>query len=545
MEIDFLDEEEGNCLIEKRNLQYKNDISGLGPDDCVIVAKQQLDSEDSTPKYYCHTILGLLIKSPESFIEYYNSLVDYQTQQNQKEMKKYKLIGGKFRCYNSFSNEEFTVQIDEDLNIVTNIDKLTDKNFLHFEYSSLLRYYRAPFPLFASIIGGFLYDNRYINIMKPRDISLEEIVYITQHHSISHELQFALAHILIMNLDVKSISKYLHEFEHTNPFLMFYIRQILPENRELCSALYFYLEHHLDYFCDDLTSAIIVSNHYCNRMKIDRCSTFVPLLRSNVWSNPKCAICLGRICTATKKYSDAVGYLNLASIAAGWPTDSGTDLILTKEENRIVKSPLTGTYSDYIDAVIELYVTVGDEIFFNIIDDFSRKHEVEKIRLQTEDLLEYSSDAIACNDQNEMFLFDPGIQSEPSIKNELLDAPFSSGFHELLRIVKQIINQYDKLNKKKVQLNQDHVGNLIVAYRMNDANLMSKIFKAITNSGSVTVADYFVMLKGIMKGILKPTDDVMKTYPYNVNATQRNQLDYARFTVSKVAGLPLLDDNLW
>ena len=80
---------------------------------------------------------------------------------------------------------------------------------------------------------------------------------------------------------------------------------------------------------------------------------------------------------------------------------------------------------------------------------------------------------------------------------------------------------------------------------MNDANLMSKIFKTITNSGSVTVADYFVMLKGIMKGILKPTDDVMKTYPYNVNATQRNQLDYARFTVSKVAGLPLLDDNLW
>lgn len=545
MGIEFLDEEEGIDLIENQNSLSQNSISVIGPDDCVVVTKQLLNSNDSTPIFYSHIILGFLIKSPESFLEYYQSLIDFQNQQNQKQMKKYKLIGGKLCCYNSFSNEQFIVQIDENLNVTSNISELSDQNFLHLEYSSLLRYYRAPFPLFNSIIGGFFTGNRFVNIIKPRDITLEEIIYITQNHSISNELQFSVAHMIIMNLDVKSISKYLHMFEHKNPFLMFYLRQLIPENREISSALYFFLEHHLDYFCDDLTCAIIVSNHYCNRMKIDRCSTFVPLLRSNVWSNPKCAICLGRICTATKKYKDAIGYFNLASISAGWPITTHTNIILSKDENRIYKSPLTGTFSDYIDAVIELYATVGEEIFFQLIDEFSRKHEVEKITIQTEKLLEYCPDSISYGNKDEILLFDPGIQSEPSIKNELLDAPFSTGFQDLLKIVKQIIIQYDKLLKKKIPLNQDHVGNLIVAYRMNDADLMRKIFKSAIKSRSVTITDYFVMFKGIMKGILLPDIDVLISYPYNVTVENRIQLDYARFTVSKVANLPLLADDLW
>ena len=209
MTINFLDEEEVTDIIEKQNSFYQNSISGLGPDDNVIVAKQLLNSNDTTTILYSHIVLGFLIKSPESFIEYYQLLINYQDHQNQKQMKKYKLIGCKFRCYNSFSNEEFTIQIDEDLKVTTNISQLTDQNFLHLEYSSLLRYYRAPFPLFNSIIGGFYDNNRFVNIVKPRDITLDEIIYITQTHLISNELQFSIAHMIIMNLDVKSISKYL------------------------------------------------------------------------------------------------------------------------------------------------------------------------------------------------------------------------------------------------------------------------------------------------------------------------------------------------
>lgn len=546
IEIESLDEEEGNRLNEIRKSLYEQYFTGLGPDDCVIIAKKLNNSPQSDPIYFCHTLVGLSITSLESFKNYFQMIEKYQEKENKKNRQKYQILGGKIRIYNSFSNEEFTIQIDLGKTLTSNISTLTDQNFQHFEYSSILRYYRSTFPLFVSMAGGFAKPLHHLNVHQPRPLSHDEINYITKRHPISNELQFAIAQMMPLTQEAKSIAKYLTEVKDIIPYTMTYIHQILPKNRELSTVLYFFLENHLDSYCDDLNSAIIVANHYCNKMKIDKCNSLVPLLRSNIWSNPKCAICMGRICTANKKYEDAFHYFNLASISSGWPElpDPEPFSMLTKEEMRILKKPLSGPYYEYINAIIELCQAIGEKPFFEQIDLFSRKHELDKIPLKTEPLSEYCPESLKCANQDELYLYDPGICAEPSIKNALLDAPFSSTFSDVLKEVKFILSQYTRLLNMKTRIDQDHVGNLIIGLRMNDAQLMMKIFRMTLKVKTITIADYFVMLKGIMQGVIQPNDDIMKTYPYNVSIPHKIQLDYARNIVAKLIELPVLAETL-
>ena len=138
-------------------------------------------------------------------------------------------------------------------------------------------------------------------------------------------------------------------------------------------------------------------------------------------------------------------------------------------------------------------------------------------------------------EEDEIFLFDPGVGGEPQITKEISDIPISAYFNDSISTVRHIIFHYSKLKSKRINLCQDHIGNLMIAYRMHDSSLMQRIFDITATQN--TVADYFVMLKGILSGVIQPTASVMETNPNTTSRLSRGILDYARDIIKELTKL--------
>ena len=602
MEIDFLDEDTDLNSIKERSKFFSGSMNGLGPDDCVILEKRKIiiksDNNNSDCQKFTHSVIGFLLESVDTFLDYYSSLENYQDEQNKKQLNtKLQIVGCEFRCYNSFSGEDLIIKINENKEISSNINMLKDQNFLHFRYSSILRYYRANNPLFCASFGGFARELHFMKYIKPKNLFLDDFFYIANLHPLSNELQYSLALMIPIMLNCQESSTFLSKFEHTLPLIMIYMANILPKNSDMSYVLYFYIEHHLDFYCDDLSCAIALTNHFCEINCLEKLNLFIPILKSNLWNDPRCSISLARICTKIGQYKDALGYFNILPVSVNLFSNSGHYERLSKEEQRLCKLPLCGIQSDYIDAILELYKATN-ESFFDIIDEFSKTHKIdtecEDIKTKDlNDIIEYTcssasrssssysddgnlnyhnnnlsqpnhinkdsinkkNEGISDNsfdsmnefesnnhgsnnsskEEDEIFLFDPGVGGEPQITKEISDIPISAYFNDSISTVRHIIFHYSKLKSKRINLCQDHIGNLMIAYRMHDSSLMQRIFDITATQN--TVADYFVMLKGIISGVIQPTASVMETNPNTTSRLSRGILDYARDIIKELTKL--------
>lgn len=504
----------------------------LGPADLMIVHKINNKAKNKKIETFYHHVSGLCVKSSDIVLDYYNKIEKYQQEQNKKnQQSQYRLMGCTYRGWNSFTQTEVVVEIDQNRNIKeyskkgNNPSKLNPEVYYQLRLSGFLRYFRGSFPIFCGMFSGSPLEIKYLNIYSPGQLKIEPFKYIAHEHPISNDLLDALSYGMAYSLNPKQIISFLIDFQDQFQRVFINMTRIYAQEEEIVTAFYFMIEEHVQHFPDDIESVVVLVNHYLNIGKASKCKQFVPLLENTVFDNPASEICLARICLYQRRIEDAFVYLNMASYAHCWIPHVKEFATLSKPELRIIRSPLTGLFSFYIDAALEMFRIAGQKFVVKMVRAFYDLAETNDDFVQTFAKNHFYKEKLMVKSEEEKFLFDPGIESIPKARSLI---PLTETWMDALKIATNYDGRYEKLKTKKIPFNNDGLLNLVVELKFKDPELLKKTFSVLCSSKTVTGVDYLIMLKAVSEGILPLSDVPMKEYPINSNQSQNNAIYFTR-----------------
>ena len=494
-----LNETEAETFEKQRLHEILNDRNSLGPDDMVRIEKLEVGCAE--PVTSSHHVIGIEMDSPDAFSKYYQQIGSLVTQQNQRPgNRQRKLVSGRYNCFNSFQQIDAVVEITEDGEVVSTYEE-SAPDWRELRLSCILRYYRARFPVVSCVFGGEPVFAKYLNVVPVRaTLAREDIDFIRDNHPVSNEFLEAFARLLVVSLDTAGLVSFIEDVEHKLPQILPVLVSLLPPSVPILEALYFYAEHHWSFFPDDVAMACMVANHYVNNGKAEDTHKFVPLLSSVIWDVPAAGITLARICCAEKKYRDAFEYLNAAAYSTSWPVRAPEDDMISTPEKRLLRTPMTGPYSDYFDAILELYSAIGRDKFLELVQQFGTSRDTSSLSFATQPKQPFCQQELNSTLPDELFLYDPGIAEDPAIQLNR-NTPFADPFQDMIKAVTTSISKHEKLCARRVTIANDSTGNLVTAIKLKDKKTIKQIFDYLKKSCTATVADYVLMYKASLLGL--------------------------------------------
>ena len=260
--IEDLYETTSKSMLKERKLQLQKNI-GLGPDDLVVIIKQEknLVLSEGIQKSFYHCICGLKMDSPAAFPAYFADLLSRQ----EKGALTKKFMIKKGRCYvlDSFTNRELVINIQNNGSCQFKLyredqveEKIDEVAWRNIQLSSALRFYRGSQPLIFALFGSNPVSNSITRVFFPSALTMEDFVYIAEHHPVNDELQSAVAGALLLSLPADKIISFLDEYGEHFPTLCSHIMRYVPIDHPFATKLVPVLNKHYSQFPDDLEIAI-------------------------------------------------------------------------------------------------------------------------------------------------------------------------------------------------------------------------------------------------------------------------------------------------
>ena len=524
----------GRDMEGERKLMLSKGNCGLGPPDLILVIKEINGME----KKYYHHVYGIKHESQQNFIDYFETL---KRNQFPFSNSKFKIKSATCFVYDSISHRDYCIpSYHTKINV----------NWKNLHISSILRFYRHDSSLIYALFGGIPSEYTLSVTLPLFEITMEEIEYaadIFSNFTSTNEHQLAIARALICTQDTRKIMKFLHTYSNQLPNILVHIAKIIPSNAVIVEGLFFLIESHLDLYSDDLESVFAVCSHYISTGQTVLCKRFVPLLMQTLSEHPQSAICLARICTAEKRFSDAFSFLNIAALSKGWqmpgltPDIDKNFMIIgspypmahSELEKRIVENPVTGRTQAYFEAIEELMVSMGTHEFLNIATSFAQAHASFT---EFDDCPEhpfYYSDS--CRSKDEFYLYDPGVENEAHVACDLRRLPYSSRFQEM---IKRVMDDHVRIARLSSGRKTSYKGSdLLLAVRMKDGVIANAAFEYLKANNRLSGAGIMLMLRASLLGIV--TFDI-NTQPSILTVEQASVLPFARGLIQRIMQLERL-----
>ena len=518
----------GKNMKEERDNFIKNGNCGLGPPDLILVIKEVHGIE----KKYFHNVYGIPHKSQQDFINYFEEL-----KKNQIQLQK-PLFTIKYAfcfSYDCISQKDVCIpSYKVDLNI----------NWKNLSISSVLRFYRHDSSLLYALFGGLPFNYTLSVTLPLFSITLSDLEYAAEIFSFftsTNEHQLAIARALLCLTNTKEIMVFLHKYANSLPNILVHIAKLIPTNAAIGDGVYFLIENHLDMYSDDLESVFSICGHYIINHETKKCKRYVPLLMQTQTEHPQSAICLARICTAEKKFEDAFSFLNIAALSKGWQMpglsiDIDPNIVIfgnpypsihTEIERELVLNPVTGRTQAYFEAVNELILAMGTHEFLNLASDFAEKHRLYDELNDCQEHPFYYSDS--CRSTDEFYLYDPGIEKEANITNDLKKLPYSTRFKTMIKTLMDAHARISSLSSetRTTYKRQD----LLLAIRMKDGVIANKVFYYLQKNNKITGVEIMLMLRASLLGIVNFD---LNTQPSMLTAEQMAVLPFVRGLIQRI-----------
>ena len=513
----MLDESDAENFEGQRLQEISGMKNGLGPDDMVRLEKIEHSTQKTMVTY--HHVIGLEMNSPTDFVSYCEQI-------SESNKSKYKVIRGTINCINSFRQTDTFINPSEP----------PDCDWNELRMSCILRYYRARFPAVTCVFGGEPIFTKCLNLVPlASTVTRNDLEFVVKNHPLSNEFFEALGRLMIVSLETKDLVRFICDFWHKISHVLPIILSLLSPNHKILNAIYIQIENHLVSFPDDVTMACILINHYISSGRVSECGKLIPLLLSVVWDVPLAGIALARVCIAEQKYADAFEYLNAVAYSVGWPVKiSEDDMSMT--EKRLLRTPLTGPYSDYYDVIAELYSAVGSEKVQKMVQEFDESRDIsDNTQFVTRPSHQFCVEEF---EGSEKFLYDPGITEDAAICGKR-QTPFARPFQDMIKAVVGSITKHERLCVRRTAIANDATGNLVTAIKQKDAKMIKQIFDYAKKSCTITFVDFVLVYKAASMGLFN-VDDIIHTHsPSSITPTQRSCLLFLSSFVSKICHLPV------
>ncbi|EAY09074.1 hypothetical protein TVAG_180480 [Trichomonas vaginalis G3] len=525
------------------NRKPTQDISvSLGCDDLVTIfkIKRAFFSSNITIKFF-HYVIGMDQSSVGSFPVYFNELMSKLEKKSwPPTATNYDIEKGSITIYNSFTNNDITIEIEQKGNckVYSSRDPkhpfTIEKEFAkQLQLSSALRYFKG-----YSLLSHYLFDTSFWNdisvyVLQEIRLTYDDFVYIANTHTLVNELELAIARGLIQSLSLDQIITFTEQFDYKLPRLMENLLKILHSHEKVMKKFENVIVKHLSRYADD-----IEATYYYVKYLIKACNTksaeqFMPLMYSTFGLHPLSAIACALYSIAKEKTQDALAFLNLAGYCKNWPQkpmmkteyeftkpNESLPFSVTDNEVSFYRSPLSGPFYEYFDALNVLCSNCGIKYFSNSIKDFTNEKYEKSKEMVSIYYPEYHFEKTSFCEECE--LFDPGISGAPSMQ-ELSGASITNLFSEYSKYVIKCF-QYRNSLISSTSPHRFSSKDLKLAVQLGDPQLYKAIFSDLTKL-QISSTDKLLMFKALELGIDRNWNEVINLKTYSNTQHEKNVID--------------------
>ncbi|OHT01188.1 hypothetical protein TRFO_32072 [Tritrichomonas foetus] len=493
--IKNLHEITGRPLLRERHLACSSPVTGLGPDDLVVIDKQEkafLQMPIIVFSY--HQVCGFSYDDPNLFSKYFEDLINRQEKGSYLPFTKtYKITKGRIFTYNSFTKndicitalpgkKECSVRIQNKEEI-----QLTDETWRQIKICTILRYYRASQPLLYSLFGSRIVRSFALRVFKiNQNLSYDDFCYCVENHSLTDEFVSSFASGLLISLTTQEITAFIFHYQQKLPTLFYHLARFISPKCEFSSVFYPLLENHTDLFCDDLDTIIPLAKYLFVNNRITECKKFQPLFINSIWSSPQCALFIANLAIRENNVNKALVYLNTACYAKNWPSTTFDVRAPTVNkvnheqkfnnpmcEARVINSPLIGVNSDYIKTV---YKIIQFPDFQKIWDEFCNN---KKYGISQRNYMNWPSNNFEITEtknKEELYLFDPGVEINNPDYEYLKTLPIAPYLNDAIKDTKSMLSKRNDFINREFDSKTEMFNIILLALRIDDQELLKKCF---------------------------------------------------------------------
>lgn len=539
-------ETRNNILLKEREKQIINNTYDLGPNDLVEITKQEKSFIfPSTPKGFFHEISGVKMDTPASFSAYFANLLSRQEKYGFS--RRYIITKGscyvfdsfnkKDICFTTHNNGDTTVKyvnynIDDFSNITTTFEDLDDDRvWTHIRYSSILRYYRASTNILYSFFGSKHMLDTPLRQFFPETLIYEDFEYIVNNHSLTDELQSALSAASLVSLSFTEIEKFFKDNVSKLQRFLFHIFRYVPITSGLAKKLVPLLRYHIDYYQDDydIVGKLVL---------LDDSGIDVNILLNSMWCSPTSAIVMAKREIKRKNYENAFHYLNIAAYAKNWPQYSYSyrDIEVIKPrkapennptsfQSKLFNNPLSSIQTDYLATITDLCYQMGFDEFKELVNNYSNGRRTG--RIFTNNRIWPCDISINPYVDDDLFLYDPGIEAGSSIPKLYLNFDFSQSFQDCIR---EFFDYHQK--RQSIILGKSYKTDLSTALysalRFNDKDLLVFCVELIRQKKKATMTDIMMLYIANMRGMGPELSDIISFETNRANVIEMNSIDFVK-----------------
>lgn len=528
--------------------------SSLGYDDLVVIYRNK--SALFTPtlvKRFYHHVIGLDQSTEASFAAYFSSLLRNQEERHwSPTTPKYTIISSACHIYNSFMNYDVVIEVDTKgikksfssrdpkFNLV--LDQETTKQIY---LSSALRYFRG-----YSVLTHYLFDSSFWNdlsvyVIHELSLTYDDFIYIANNHPLVNELEYSLAHGMIQCLTLEQICDYIEQFDYKLPKLMTCFIEMVHSQEKIMKEIKPLIIKHLSRYADDIECTYYYIKYLIKKFDLATIQQYIPLMYSTIGQNPLSSIACALYNIAVDNKKEALIHLNLAGFCKNWPQkpmtksenqytkpDETLPFTITDNELSLYRSPLSGPFHEYFEALSMLASNTGIKYFSNSIQEFCEgkvEQNQENVPIYYPNFHFHKTTFI-----EELELFDPGVSGVPAV-NELSECNITTIFKEYS---KYVVKCFQHRNNLISSISPRHYSSkdLRLAVKLGDPQLYKVISKEICKF-NVSSNDKLVMLKALELGLDKNWDAILNLQVYSNTQNEKNAVDQM---IPYIAGLKRL-----
>ena len=541
----------GRPVLRERTTQFKKGITGLGPDDLVVLDKKEKGFlHAAVVNMFYHHVTGVR-HSPASFPSYYADLLRRQESGSRfPGSKKVSIVKGRLYCFNSFRQEEIRITVKQPPQYeVARIKRdgteevLDQVDWNELRIASELRFYRGGQPLLYSLFGNRMQKSYALLNYRIDPMMSQDLEYVMQNHPLDDEVASALAAGLLISFESREVLAFLEKYGKRLPSIYGHMLRFLPVDCVFTGKLKPVAEDVWMRFCDDTDLALrLIDYQIATGGDLGR---YVPLLKGSMWSNPMAALCLARIAIAKGKYEKGFNLINASAHCLNWPSAVADPYqpMLTKpktalpyksqQEGRITGAPFVGmnAASFYVTAQLIDRITV---------DEFTNQF-LKKMTDQRKTSGAISSFALwpppnhpfANEDDEDQCLYDPGIDDDEHADMKVLEKlPFSLSFSTLIKdVVKALQRKRDILMNiepaKREVPKEDATSVTILGLRLRSKELVLKGFSmARSDTRQATSLLRLLLLKAQIDGLGPDLDEIFSLELSELTVSDSNALGF-------------------
>lgn len=573
-------------LYKERRLAYSS-IIGLGPDDLVVIDKQEkafLQSTIIVPSY--HQICGFNYNET-SFSKYFEDLINRQEKGSYLPFtKSYVIIKGRAFTYNSFVKSDMCITALPEhpkstihfVNSEMKETEITDETWNQIRICTSLRFYRASQPILYSLFGFRPTNSHALRVFKlENNLTFNDFCYAVENHPITDELISSIASGILISLDYSEISSFLSKYHRRIPLIFSHISQLIMPMNELSTIMNSLFINHLETFCDDVDVLFPLLQYLLSKGKLDECLKFMPILVNSFWSTPYCGIFLAKLAIKQNDILRAITLLNASCFCRGWPTSSignriplqGQNLAYSNPliESKIIKSPFVGANAEFFKTVYQ--IIQHDEFndkWEEFIDPISYSKKIEKENSTSKNNRKNSEKfQIKINPENssfsfiqrpsktiksfatskqlyinwpkpnfevqetkneELFLNDPGIESAQPNFDIFNEFPISPFLHDVIKETRSLLKKRNELLLKEEFNEKTDVFNiLLLALRVDDNDLFFKCYDSLFSKGAKGM-EKVLLIYAKIKGYGISLEDTVQLDVLSPTQTEMNAITY-------------------